>query len=344
MNIKRNEEIDFLTKLPNFISFFTDDFQEVYGENGCLLMVKVKPLKKLNAMFGRTVGDKLMKLIANYLRENVDQKKYRHEGNGFLIVYKEMDQHLAIKHQNDMKEIIDNTIEIDSIELAYFYGLIMNYDKPIRSVADYYQIFYDEYMKDHHLNDGKEMLHYILDGLSYRVNDMIRQYRDVKDFALYDDISELPNSKSANLFFEDIDEQFKEYAILFIDGDNLRKFNQVSYEHGNLAIKEIAKVIKQSIRKSDELFRWLSGDEFIVVLTDISDNNVSILAERIRYNVENHFINRELTATVSIGISEYPKNANSIHAVIASAETANKEAKANGKNKFEYYEMNTAHN
>jgi len=58
------------------------------------------------------------------------------------------------------------------------------------------------------------------------------------------------------------------------------------------------------------------------------------LAERIRSNVENDFLRSEITATISIGISRYPDDANTIKAIINNAELANKKAKVKGKNRF----------
>ena len=58
------------------------------------------------------------------------------------------------------------------------------------------------------------------------------------------------------------------------------------------------------------------------------------MAERIRSNVENDFLRSEITATISIGISRYPDDANTIKAIINNAELANKKAKVKGKNRF----------
>jgi len=336
--IRHNDNIDQLTKLPNFISFVNDDYEEVYGSFGSLLMVKIKNLREINRIYGRDVGDHLIKTIGSYLFNEVSEKTYRHEGNGFLIVYKELDETQADHHFKLLNERINEVFEIHDMDLGFLWGLKMHYDEPILSLADYYQLYYYEYLKEKNLKDSKEMLHYVFEGLSYRIKDIIKSYRDIKDYALYDEISELPNSKCANLFFDVIDEKLDEYAILFIDGDDLSRFNQVSYEYGNTAIKEMAQVIQSSIRKTDKLYRWLSGDEFVVVLTDISENSVSILAERIRMNVETHFSTKDIKATVSIGISKYPDNANTVHQVISTAELANKQAKANGKNQYVYFD------
>lgn len=324
--------IDELTGLPNFMKFFTDDFAQVYGNHGHILYMKFKGIKRINEVYGYNVTDEIFKTIATYMKANVFQTHYRNEGNGFTIIFNGQGLEEACGHEEALKSTVAEKLKTMNIEGASLFTLIMPYTAPILSIADYYQLFHDTYLKELELSDGKALMHYLLEKLSFRVNDMISKYTNVRDFALYDEVSNLPNSKSARMYLDEINEACPNYALLFIDGDSLGQFNELSYEHGNTAIREIASVIASSLRKSDKVFRWLSGDEFIVVAKDISCEEVKLLADRIRENVERHCASMIFPATVSIGISMFPVDGGDVHTIISNAEIANKNAKALGKN------------
>ena len=247
--------IDELTGLPNFMKFFTDDFEQVYGKHGHILYMKFKGIKKINEGYGYNVTDEIFKTIASYLKANVSQTHYRNEGNGFTIIFNGQGLEEACRHEEALKSTVAEKIKKMDLEGASLFTLIMPYTAPILSIADYYQLFHDTYLKELELSDGKALMHYLLEKLSFRVNDMISKYTNVRDFALYDEVSNLPNSKSARMYLDEINDACPNYALLFIDGDSLGQFNKLSYEHGNTAIREIASVIASSLRKSDKVFR-----------------------------------------------------------------------------------------
>lgn len=335
--IARDMYIDKLTGLPNFVSFFREDFDLVFGSQGYMLLLKVKPLGILNTKYGRAKSDVLIRELGKYLNRKIIKKCYRHEGNGFLIVYKNMSDELLRKHINEIKLFFNGIIQQEKIYETRLFEFIMPYNKRISSVADYYKLFFKVYMAEYEFEDESELFHHILQRLSNRVNDMIDENTKVRDFAFNDEISNLPNSKSATFYLEELKSRSEQYAILFIDGDNLRKFNEKSYNFGNKAIRVIADTIKNSIRKTDKVFRWLSGDEFLVVAENITYSEISDLAERIRKNVESRFRDFEIQATVSIGISRFPGDAIDVKSALSNAELANKYAKKMGRNRYIYY-------
>ena len=337
MKLSKSHTIDPMTGLPNFISFFNDNFKEVYGNKGTLLMFKPKSVSQINRKHGRGIGDDLFKAIGSYIHENVEEKCYRHDTGGFLIVYKEQDALRTNKHILGLNETIRSFAYRNNVDELSLSHVTLSYDQPLKSIADYYQLFFETYNNENTQLEAKEMFYQVLEDISYRIKDIIGSYESARDYAFYDEISGLSNSKSANVYLEDLKECKQDYAILFIDGDSLKRFNNVSYELGNNAIKEIAGSIMKSIRSTDKVFRWLSGDEFIVVAIDITNEDTVILAERIRHNVEKHFANQDIPATVSIGISIYPRDGEDVSEILINAERANKFAKTNGKNRFEFF-------
>lgn len=337
MIVNENFSLDELTGLPNFTRFFTDDFSNVYGNKGYMLLFRIKHLKRVNELYGREMGDTLLQTLGAILSELQAYPKYRHEGNGMLLILKES----CFEEAKRLKAYIKNEFEVRTekyqIDFIKLYNYLMPYKKPIRSVADYYQLFYEQQTRGRHTDDA-QLLHHVLEGLSLKVNDVIRQYGNFQDYALVDEVSNLPNSKCAKLFLETIDQKYENYAVLLIDGDNLRQYNTISYTEGNYAIRKIGEIIKNSIRKTDHVFRWLCGDEFLVVTSSVNKKDVEVLAERIRQNVEAYFSNSFIPTTVSLGVAFYPQNGDSITKILANAEDANKKAKYLGKNRIVCHE------
>lgn len=337
MKLSKDHMIDDRTKLPNFISFFTADFDRVYGGHGTLLMFRVKRLSVLNEKYGREIADRLLECIGVYIGSMESTTSYRHEGNNFLIVHKEKEYPSAKHSEEGLIEVVNTFERVNNIQELTYVSKIISYDQPIMSIADYYNLFYDVYVEETEHYDGRVMMHSVLETLSYRINELIREYENARNYAFYDEISCLPNSKSARMYLDEIENSNQMCAVIFIDGDSLKRFNNVSYDNGNDAIKEIAEIIQLSVRKSDKVFRWLSGDEFIVVATNIDYDDTVRLAERIRSNVQNKFSGREIPATVSLGISMYPYDGDNIDIVIDNAEQANKAAKDRGKNCYVFH-------
>lgn len=342
MKIKEDISVDELTGLSNFAKFFTDDFKSVFGESGTLLLIKVKSLQRLNELNGRSAGDRFLSEIGNYLKSDVSFTKYRHEGNGFLIIYKQLDDSHALVHQKALECIVDNLAEAYNVPFVSLYAKIIPYKKPIRSVADYYQLYYEMTSKSKKPHDNRKVLYHVLEDLSLKVNNMIRHYDDVKDYALMDEVSRLPNSKCAQMLLDSIDQKYDNYAIILIDGDNLRQYNDISYSEGNFAIRTIAGLIQKSIRKTDRVFRWLCGDEFLVVACDIEKPDVELLAERIRTTVENYFKGSFIPTTVSLGVSQYPNDGSNIREILEKAEEANRQAKNLGKNRIIFHDSDVS--
>jgi len=117
----------------------------------------------------------------------------------------------------------------------------------------------------------------------------------------------------------------KDFTLLFLDVDNLKKINDV-YGHlaGDKVIKAVALAIDDSIRGTDFLARW-GGDEFIVGLIGSSEANGYKVAETIRKKVEKDkkiAAYKNIKITLSIGVAEVDDNSFSIDELIERADQA----------------------
>jgi diguanylate cyclase (GGDEF)-like protein len=122
--------------------------------------------------------------------------------------------------------------------------------------------------------------------------------------------------------------------LLVIDIDDFKVLND-SYGHaaGDEMLKQIARVMKETVRETDLLVRF-GGEEFVVVLKGMDVRGAMVLAEKLRTDIaESSFIvdgsMRPRRATVSIGLAEYKGSKTGL---FNSADAALYRAKASGKN------------
>jgi diguanylate cyclase (GGDEF)-like protein/PAS domain S-box-containing protein len=101
-------------------------------------------------------------------------------------------------------------------------------------------------------------------------------------------------------------EKWEEYdstfSIIMFDIDNFKKINDVNgHRKGDVILKDITSLIVGTLRETDRLFRW-GGDEFIILLPDLTMKNALVVAEKVRNTIENYTFGLEgLAVTVSLG-------------------------------------------
>ena len=127
-------------------------------------------------------------------------------------------------------------------------------------------------------------------------------------------------------------------SLLFLDIDNFKQLNDTcGHQHGDLILKIIAKILKDSARAQDCICRY-GGEEFASILTNTSPAQGFETAERIRRKIEQYEFPSpsgmgHLNFTVSIGLACFPVNAQNKDTLIALADKAMYQAKTTGKNK-----------
>ncbi len=129
-------------------------------------------------------------------------------------------------------------------------------------------------------------------------------------------------------------------AVVMIDIDDFKVVNDTyGHDMGDLAIIEVKKILERNLRKYD-LFARFGGEEFCILLDDISKEDVEKLFEKIRKDFENNKITRgDVTVkyTVSFGIAYGMMS--SLAKLIKVADEAVYASKQNGKNQVTIYEV-----
>lgn len=122
-----------------------------------------------------------------------------------------------------------------------------------------------------------------------------------------------------------------DFSILMLDIDHFKKIND-TYGHlvGDTVLKEFSQCLKNSVRLSDEVFRY-GGEEFVIVLKNTHHAGARLIAERIREQLKSLILKDGKQVTTSIGISSSHNNP-AIEKILVQADQALYQAKNNGRN------------
>ncbi len=121
-------------------------------------------------------------------------------------------------------------------------------------------------------------------------------------------------------------------SIVFLDIDHFKVVND-TYGHdvGDYILVELANILRSTIRKGDFVARW-GGEEFVVTLQSTDTTQATILAEKIRKNIEEHHFASGGNQTISLGVTQYIDNETQ-DAFIKRVDEALYEAKNSGRNR-----------
>jgi diguanylate cyclase (GGDEF)-like protein len=129
-------------------------------------------------------------------------------------------------------------------------------------------------------------------------------------------------------------------TIMFLDVDGFKDVNdRFGHAVGDELLRQVAGRLAGVLRESDTVAR-LGGDEFTVILEGgrrVED--AGRVATKILKTIASPYTvgNREMVITVSIGISMYPVDGDGYEELIAGADTAMYQAKAAGRNTYQYF-------
>lgn len=131
-------------------------------------------------------------------------------------------------------------------------------------------------------------------------------------------------------------------CVLYMDIDDFREINdRYGTLVGDILLREVAILLKNKIRDIDMAAR-LAGEEFGLILPETERMGAFLVAERIRKEVERHFLRRDIdgrpiSMTVTVGMAKYPDDAAIADRLVRRAEEAMHQAKARGGNTVGVY-------
>ena len=162
-----------------------------------------------------------------------------------------------------------------------------------------------------------------------------------KEQALRDPLTRCHNRRFLDEFitkYEPLSER-EERRTGFVMGD-LDFFKQVNDTHGHEAgdavLKQAVQIMDGSIRRGDLLIRY-GGEEFLMLLQNVDKGAALAVAEKIRSRVEKHSFalpgGVTIKKTISLGVAEFPDDAQTMYKAIKFADVALYKAKETGRNK-----------
>ena len=127
------------------------------------------------------------------------------------------------------------------------------------------------------------------------------------------------------------------YALMMADLDHFKRVNDAyGHEVGDEVLVELARRLQRSVRTEDRVARW-GGEEFLLLVQDVTDAGAMQVAEKIRRVVaQTPFVTTagELDIAISVGLAIHHE-AIPADELIAQADQALYQAKQNGRNRVE---------
>ncbi len=172
-------------------------------------------------------------------------------------------------------------------------------------------------------------------------------FADISQLAITDDLTGLYNSRHLKrMLGEEVKRSSRygrSFSFIMLDIDFFKIYND---QHGHLRGDEVLRILAglllQNIRDVDIVFRY-GGEEFSVIIPEVSKQEAFTMAERIRRVVQDHVFPFEedqpgRNLTVSMGIAGFPEDAGDSEGLIDNADRALYRAKLTGRNRVCIYD------
>ena len=131
-------------------------------------------------------------------------------------------------------------------------------------------------------------------------------------------------------------------AVLMLDLDKFKEVNDaMGHSVGDELLKAVGQRLSSIMRKSDTISR-IGGDEFVLVLPQISQiDDVTKFTQRILNAFEEPFVfgKHRIEITTSIGIAIYPDDGIDIDHLLKHSDSAMYSVKENGRGTYKYYSL-----
>jgi len=167
----------------------------------------------------------------------------------------------------------------------------------------------------------------------------------LQHLATHDALTGLPNRAFLNeelpRLIDEAARRGDSLSILYIDCDNFKNINDSrGHSIGDDYLRSVARRLRDSIASPDLVVR-MGGDEFLVVTRHYGlEPDSAAIAERVAAALKKPVRLGEATysATTSIGLSVYPRDATTMSELLRSADIALYEAKARGRDNVQMFD------
>jgi diguanylate cyclase (GGDEF)-like protein len=158
--------------------------------------------------------------------------------------------------------------------------------------------------------------------------------------SLHDALTGLPNRVYLTHLLEETMRRARAAAVLYVDLDRYKLINDtLGHSVGDQVLIEVARRFRESLRPDDVAGR-IGGDEFILLLLDLSDRaEIERIARKVLAAIEKPFVlmNRAYFLSASIGVAVSPDDGRDAHLLIKCADSAMYRVKSEGRNDVRFF-------
>lgn len=181
-------------------------------------------------------------------------------------------------------------------------------------------------------------------SLQLRTEELQESQHQLELIAYFDTLTHLPNRRrfkdELRRLISRVQGTEGRFALMLIDLDRFKHINDtLGHEAGDQLLREAVARLEECVRDGDMLAR-LGGDEFVVLLPDTSGQEcAAAVAREILAAISRPFVlaGHDFRVTASIGIGMYPHDGDDEQTLMKHADVAMYQAKADGKNNFQFY-------
>ncbi|MDE3270878.1 sensor domain-containing diguanylate cyclase [Pseudoalteromonas sp. G4] len=179
----------------------------------------------------------------------------------------------------------------------------------------------------------------LFNKVNVQQNALKQNNHQLKRLSDTDPLTGIANRRAMMHVLEQLNEDAMPISVIMLDIDHFKKYND-SYGHqqGDLALKSVAKVLKQHSRRETDVVARYGGEEFAIILPNTCQNDALAIALTMCNELENHGIEHKESSvsaflTASFGVSSCKEFDNfSIEVLFHQADSALYKAKEQGRN------------
>ena len=343
-------QVDLLTGCNNLVSFsksLRDNFKNTELSPASLIVVDIYQLRDINQTKGFDHGDSILRWVAIAIKDVTDSTVYRISGDNFVAMLTG-DSHET--HQTVAYRLFDR-LGSEALQLGlnppvarmaliqFPAGVPLNPSVVWRNINEKLEQTDGQHpfqISDANISEEDQVTLHAIGLMAKRIETLGGTLQYPFRLAYTDPVSKAPNmlaiQRKLDFTLSQAMLEQTPVCLCLIDGDDLKKYNNESYEAGDDVIRKIGATLSSALRPNDFLGRWRMGDEFIVILPATNAEQAVIVAERLRMSIETASNTWLYPTSISIGISYYPRHGSSASELLEAAETALKVSKSKGKN------------
>jgi len=167
----------------------------------------------------------------------------------------------------------------------------------------------------------------------------LQRVEELQELAYIDPVTITGNRRYAEVTLQNRIDELQRYGwsfgVLFVDLDNFKDINdRYGHQTGDDVLLFVAKTLSSNLRTSDFVARW-GGDEFIVIVTNVSGRVLASMTDKLRLLISQSFLHSEkgkIRVTVSIG-GGMARADDTPQSLLSRADKLLYASKSNGKNR-----------